>query len=190
MKIVNGEPCTIQGPNSAVALHVPKGVHGEILAKVHTNNFQHFIHHIPKNHCLVSPVCEYHLQPSLYNSSPHIGKFKIQIRHIVKDIEKVQPHIKVRYGNLHKGELENAKHLHQHQSDTVQYDINEKFVTINTRHFTGYMVTAESINCCAQSAYVLLFGSLTNVPQDVPLAAVKIYFSSTHNSIEDYIAVG
>ena len=102
VKIVNGEPCSIQGPNSGVILHVPRGVHGAIVASIHTNNAR-FMHHIPRGDCLVSPVCEYHLQPALGKSSVQVGKFKIQIPHIVKDLKKVCPHIKIHYGNLHSG---------------------------------------------------------------------------------------
>ena len=94
VKIVNGDPCSIRGPSSDVILHVPRGVYGAIVANVHTNNAR-FMHHIPQGDCLVSPVCEYHLQPSLYKSSPRLGKFKIQIPHIVKDLNKVRPHIRI-----------------------------------------------------------------------------------------------
>ena len=149
------------------------------------------MHHIPQGVCLVSPVCEYHLQPSLYKSFPHLGKFKIQIPHIVKDVNKVHPHIRIQYGNLQSGvtPLAEEKSL-LHQSDgMVQHAIDDKYVTIYTSHFSGYIVTAEAINCCAQSAYVLLFGSLRNFPKASPLATVKVYLKSKHSFFKDYESV-
>ena len=59
-------------------------------------------------------------------------------------------------------------------------------MTIYTRHFSGYIVTAEGINCCSKSANVLLFGSLTNNLEMGPLVTVKIYLASIHSQIKDY----
>ena len=149
------------------------------------------MHHVQKDDCMVSPVCEYHLQPSFFKSDPQVGKFKIQIPHIVKNLEKVKPHIKVRYGNLHCGSLVKVKDvdLHNHHTDEIQYDIEDKYMTISPSHFTGFIVTAEGINCCAQSASVMFFGSLRNLPGKNPLATVKVCFSSMHSFIKDYESV-
>ena len=113
--LVKGEPCVVQAENSQVQLHVPKGVHGAILANIHTNNAR-FMHHVPDNDCLVSPICEYHLQQPYREQSlherlkipipPHLPedpKYQIDIPHIVKDVDNVRPHIRVQHGNLHSG---------------------------------------------------------------------------------------
>ena len=185
VKIVNGEPCSIHGPNSDVLLHVPRGVCGAILANVYTNNAR-FLNHIPSSDCLVSPVCEYHLQPSLYQNYPQVGQFKIQIPHIVKDVNKVRPHIRVSFGNLYSGKMVKVNTSNHGQTNSLHYEINEQKVIITTSHFSGYIITAEAINCCAQSACALLFGCLRNVPKAVPLAIVKVFLSSVHLCIEDY----
>ena len=147
------------------------------------------MHHIPPGDCLVSQVCEYHLQTPFFNSGPQIGKFKIQIPHIVKDLKKMKPHVKVRYGNLHGDSLVKVKGLNNCHTDTIQYDIDDKYVTIYTSHFSGYIVTAEAIKCCAESAYVLFFGSLRNESKEEPLATVSVHFASTHISMKDYKSV-
>ena len=190
VKIVNGEPCSIRDLNSDVILHVPKGVYGAIVANVHTNNAR-FMHHIPQGDCLVSPVCEFHLQPSLYKSFPQIEKFKIQIPHIVKDLTKVGHFIRMWYGNLHSGvpALIENKSVLGYSNEIGQYDMDDKYVTIYTSHFSGFIVTAEAINCCAQSARVLLFCSLANDPGEAPIAKVKVFFSSIHSDIKDYQSV-
>ena len=72
------------------------------------------------------------------------------------------------------------------QEEDIPYDIDEKYVTIHTSHFSGYIVTAEAINCCAQSVNMMTFGSLRNIQSAKPLLSVKIYFSSIHSQIKDY----
>ena len=118
MQQINGESCTVQGTNSDVTLHVPKGVYGTILANVHTDP-ANFIHHIPNRNCLVAPICEYRLQPAIGHTHPQNVEYKIQIPHIVADIEKVRHHIRVLHGNIHnrqthlKVEQQNS-HYHLH----------------------------------------------------------------------------
>ena len=68
-------------------------------------------------------------------------------------------------------------------------EINHKYITIHTSHFSGYIVTAEGINCCSKSANVLLFGSLGNNLYQGPSVTVKVYLSSIHSEIRDYEAV-
>ena len=113
VRIVNGQQCTIQALNSDVILHVPEGVHGAVLANIHTDPTR-FIKNIPKDDCLVSPICEYHLEPSL-GRKPSTGKnYKIQIPHIVADVDKVRDHLRVYRGNLHGDDsLEELKMIKQ-----------------------------------------------------------------------------
>ena len=202
VELINGRSCTIQAAKSEVILHVPKGVYGALLANIHTNAAR-FIHHIPKNDCLVAPICEYHLEPYLREElslgekkktpvpkpstsvepSPQIRKYIIQIPHIVRDIERVRPFLKVRHGNLHSGVPALADERHDDKRGKVQYHIDDKYVTILTSHFSGYIITVEGINCCGQTAHLLFFGSLRNRPDTQPLATVKVFIS---NKIEDY----
>ena len=68
----------------------------------------------------------------------------------------------------------------------VYYYVDENYVTIFTSHFTGYIVSAEGIQCCAQSARTHFFGSLREIYGTEPLARLKVYFSSIHTDIRDY----
>ena len=198
VKLVNGDPCVVQAENSQVKLHVPKGVCGAILANINTNHSR-FMHHVPENDCLVAPICEYHLQKPYHevvlgkrikveNLQPNLEdiKYRIEIPHIIKDVEKVQPHIRVRHGNLHSGIPALEKISPKTFGGNISVDIDEDFITIYTNHFTGYIVTAKCINCCGKSAYAHVFGSLRNIPETRPLATVKVYLSSNHGDIEDY----
>ena len=202
VRLVKGVPCKIQAAKSKVILHVPEGVNGAILANIHTN-VSRFSKHIPENDCLIAPICEYHLQPyvqeqlslgdrnndsqissNIEHSSPKM-KYKIEIPHIVTDVEKVRPHLKVRHGNLHSGVLVMDDDPHDDQGEKVEYHIDDKYVTILTSHFSGYIITAEGINCCGQTANLLFFGSLRNRPYAKPqaMATVKVFIS---NKMEDY----
>ena len=185
---INGEACTVQGLNSDVILHVPKGVHGKLLANIHTDPAK-FIHHIPKQHCLVAPICEYHLQPSPDYPPDENVKYTIQIPHIVADTEKVRNHIRVLHGNI-SSYIHALKVVRQNSHDTsVQFDMDDKYITIYTSHFSGFIVTAEAINCCAQKVNVLIFGSLRNISGAPPLATVKILCANSHIKCKDYIDV-
>ena len=72
----------------------------------------------------------------------------------------------------------------------VWYEVDNHFITIYTSHFSGYIVTVEGINCCSGSANLLLFGCLVSIPDEEPLATLKLYMSSAHSTqIRDYRTV-
>ena len=185
---INGDSCTVQGKNSDVILHVPKGVYGTLLANIHTDPAK-FIHHIPKEHCLVAPICEYCLTPASGITSNKNVKYKIQIPHIVTDIERVRHHIRIFHGNIHGGDTRLTVEKQNSHSAGLKYDINDKYVTIYTSHFSGFIVTAHGINCCAKNTNVLIFGSLRNHSEVPPIATVKIIFASNHIKWKDFLRV-
>ena len=178
----------MQGTNSDVILHVPKGVYGKILANVHTDPAK-FIHHIPKRHCLVAPICEYCLQPASSNTPLKKVKYIIQIPHIVTDIERVRHHIRVFHGNIHSQESDLKIKKQNSEEKGLHFDIDEKYINIYTSHFSGFIVTADAITCCANRANLLIFGSLRNHSDVPPIATVKVVFASNHIKCKDYIHV-
>ena len=198
VKLVYGEPCVVQAENSQVKLHVPEGVYGAILANIHTNHAR-FMHHVPDDDCLVAPLCEYHLkepyremildkkikveilQPSLGDND-----YRIEMPHIVNDVSKVRPLIRVRHGNLHSGVPALEKLSPKQKDDSISFDIDEELVTIHTNHFSGYIVSAKGINCCAHSANLHVFASLRNIPNKKPLATMEVYLTRILYDIEDY----
>ena len=101
--------------------------------------------------------------------------------HIVRDVPQVRKHIRVRHGDLHSNEA-----LPVYQLEKDNFEIDEKYVTIHARHFSGYIVTAESINCCSRSANMLLFGLMASNPGDGTLVTLKVYLSSILSKIQDY----
>ena len=73
----------------------------------------------------------------------------------------------------------------------IQFSLTSIYDYANscTSHFSGYMVTTEAINCCAQRAYVLFFGFLQNQSEKEPLATVSVHFATTINSTKEYESV-
>ena len=187
IEVVDGDPCTIQAPDSEVQLQIPQGAHGVVFGTVHTNH-QPFLHLISDSDCLICPVCEYGFHPDKKKLSPE-GMFKLLIPHIVKDISKVRGHIQVRQASS----KDDWKFTWDIPSGTkardgeTYWNIDKKYVTIHTRHFCSFIVTAEGINCCAQSAELLLFGSLKQY--QMPTVTVKPYLGSLFYETHDYIKV-
>ena len=160
-------------------IHVPEGVYAALLGNIHTNSFN-FSQHIPRDDCLVAPICEYHLQPFIGRTLPLSAVYKLQVPHIVRDLS-VRKHVRVRHGDLHSNAV-----LPVYKLEKDKFEIDEKYVTIYARHFSGYIVTAEGLNCCSKSANMLTFGLLANNPEEGPLVTVKIYLSSILSKIKDY----
>ena len=180
MQQITGQECTVQGPDSDVTLHVPKGVYGTLLANIHTDPAK-FIDHIPKQDCLVAPICEYHLQPSSDDTPSENVKYTIQIPHILTDIEKARDHIRVFHGDICSQVSTLKVEKQNNKNSSVQFDIDNKYITIYTSHFSGFIVTVEELNCCAQNVNVLIFGSLRNICGAPSLATVKIFCASIHS---------
>ena len=183
VRLIRGKPCTIQGNDSDTLLHISQGVCAALLGNIHTNPTK-FRHHIPSNDCLVAPICEYHLQPFIGRILPPATKYKIQVPHIVRNVHQARRLIRIRQGDIHSRSVLPVQKLEKYK-----YEMDEKYMTIYTSHFSGYIVTAEGINCCSKSANVLLFGSLANNPEMGPLVTVKIYLASIKSQIKDYKAV-
>ena len=183
VKLIRGKSCTIRGPDSDTLLHIPDGVYVALLGNVYTDPTKFFCH-IHEKDCLVASICEYHLQPFIGRILPRSTKYKIQVPHIVRNVQQASESIRIKHGDIHNGSLLAVQRL-----EKGKYEIDEKYVTIYTSHFSGYIVTAEGINCCSKSVNVLLFGSLVNNPEIEPLVTVKVYMSSIHSQIKDYDAV-
>ena len=139
-KVIQGEACVIQAPDARVTLQVPKGIYGKLFGTVPTSH-QQFLHLIPDSDCLVCPVCEYEFHPDEEIHSPE-GMFKLIIPHIVKHIEKVRGHIRVRKYNTKDG-YESISDISQSTNITDGYwSIYEKYITIFTKHFCKFLITA------------------------------------------------
>ena len=191
VRLLKGKACTMQAEGSDVKLHTEDGIWGILLEKVHTN-YSRFLHHIPDAECVVGPICEYSLHPFKSGTeAPQHGGFTIQVPHIVKDIVARKERIKVRKICLEAGvELVNYLPLCLNNQKKNTFNVDQQYINIFPRSFCRFLVTAEGLNCCAQSAQLLLFGKLKNMKDYEPLVTVNTYFASNLYEIQDNLKVG
>ena len=174
VKLIKGRPCIVHGPDSETLLHVPEDVYAVLLGNI--GIYSHKIkHHIPRNDCLVTPICEYHLQPFNGRRTPVCTKFKLRVPHILRKISQVKDSIRIRYGDV-RG-IATLPLLERNN-----FEIDEKYLNISISHFSGFIVTAEGINCCSSSANMILYGSLANSSEMGPLVTVRAYLGSMNES--------
>ena len=87
---------------------------------------------------------------------------------------------------MRHGDVFGSSVLPGDKSTKDKVKIDEKYVSIQTSHFSPIIVTAEGTNCCSKSADLLLFGSLANNPEMGPSVRLKVYLSSIHCQIKDF----
>ena len=110
VKIIRGKSCTIRGHNSDILLHIPDGVYAALIGNIHTHPTK-FRHHIPGKDCLVAPICEYHLQPFVGRILPRQLNCELKVPHVVRNVNEVKKHIRVRHGDLHGNAVLPVYHL-------------------------------------------------------------------------------
>ena len=186
VEIVHGSAVTIQALHSDVILHVPDGVYGVILGNIHTDHWS-FRHLVTKKECIIGPICEFHIHGSNIQSKK--PKFRLQIPHIMRNIEALDESIQVKFQQKTGEALQNAKPLEGiTASDGVFYKLFSGHVEVLTDHFTTFIITAAEIECCCHSAAVLLFSGM-NCESSPVIADIRLCFGSTHLKIKDYRSV-
>ena len=172
---VNGKSAVLQAPDSAVRLHVPKGLYAFIMGHVHTEA-KPFHHVIPDGECLVSPIVEY-----LYISKQEAPKntwFMITVPHCLEknDINT----IKVRHGDIHK----NIPFMVVPSKDCY-FEVDEEHITIFARHFSQFICTSCKKVCHGQ-AKVFIFGSTSPSKHRPRTSALRSYACSPLFRIIDF----
>ena len=113
--------------------------------------------------------------------------YTLQVPHIISDVPKVRNSLNIQHINSERATVINKGDLCKKPE---RYEIDEKYVKIYTTHFCAYIVTAEIVDHCSGGANVLLFGDLSQNPETKgSKATVKVYFSSRHSEISDYMSV-
>ena len=189
VRILRGTACTVQAANSDVKLYVPEGIHGVLFGKIYTNHAR-FLSLLSDDCCIISPICEYIIKP-FTTGRVLPGKYKLQVPHIVRDIDTVKGHIQVRHLGTQNGSTY-IRDVPMHTDeliDDTSFDVDDKYISIHTKQFCKFLITVAGINCCGQSANLLVFASLKNNKERKPVVTVTPYFASRHYEIRDYIEV-
>ena len=173
---------TIKALHSDVILHVPDGVYGIILGNIHTDHWR-FRHLVGKDDCIISPICLFHFHGS---EIPPASRFGLQVPHNVKDINQVQAKIRVNHGKLSRCYMERALPFSQELNSTdVFYACYPHHVEVSSPHFSGFLISAEGVNCCTGSDVMLAFSKIE--PSEAgPVANIATYFCSSHHILNGY----
>ena len=173
VEIVHGSAVTIQALLSDVILHVPDGVYGVILGKLHTDYWR-FGSLVDENDCIISPMYQFYWKGS---EIPLGKRFIIEIPHIVKDIFKIANQIQVIH--KHEGSSVQAKVLTENPNPTeTYYTLSQRRVKIYTPHFCKFLVTAKGTECCSESMTLMAFAKMKST-ESGPMATVVVYFCSS-----------
>ena len=128
-------------------------------------------------------MCEFHFKGSDILSG---ARFRIQVPHLVSDINRVSDYLKVRYmGSLESryiGVEDSAPNALQ--SPDMYYNMDSQYVNIFTPTFSKFFISAEGINCCSDRTRVILFSRKTSIGVNV-----RLYFCSPHYDGKDYFKV-
>ena len=196
--VVRGKPSVLQGTwhgeKSGVKLEIPAGIHGIILACVHTDPTP-YLKFIPENECFVAPTVEYSLQ-SFINPTPMDSAtemFKITIPHVAKE-HNIRESIIVRKGEIALGDQANFETIKRIRDandlltntdrESSFYTVGKNNITICTGTFCQFTITS-SEKACNITAYALIYGGIDEAGQDI-LAKTRVFLCSPLYELWDY----
>ena len=173
----------LRAPDSGVSLTIPRNASGVFFSHVHTDHTL-FKNVIPDDECFAGPPVE--IEQVNNKNSDGSKPFKIKIPHCIRqgDLWKT---INVRYGNIHKSaKFQTVPHKDEGRQDDIWYEVNPRFVTIYTKHFSHFTCSSCDYTCGA-AAMIFLYGKLSISPRPpVTRVKVKIFICSELYVIKDY----
>ena len=117
-----------------------------------------------------------------------MATFRLQVPHIVKNFEEVRQNIQVKFQRWKNDPLQRAHPFRENRPLTsVLYKLYKCELELLSCHFSNIFITAKGIKCCCHSAGLLVFSKLVKQPN--PLANLRVYFTSFHYDIKDYLQV-
>ena len=178
---VQGAGGVLQSKASDVVLYISKGLHAFVYGYIHTDPGP-FLEKIPEGHCLVAPIVEYHYDATNDVSNKELF-FKIKIPHCVTLKEDFKL-IRVQHGDIHDGVA-----FTQLPTLSSYFRVDEKYITIYTRHFSQFICTGCEEMCYGQ-ARAFMFRRITpsKISQSKvdPAASLRLYICSPLHKIRDY----
>ena len=196
--VSQGRSQTLKPQDSDVSLTIPRGVLGVLKGCVHTDHSR-FVRAIPANECIISPMVEFHHCALREEDEEMKHHYVIKIPHCIPD-KSMWKHIRVRRGNIYENqpftEITNVSCDESESEDEEDetknwedcYEIDEKFITVHTSHFTDFTCTMCNASFCANLAMVFLFGSLRS-SEERSLVKIQPFLCSFLYVIEDYKSV-
>ena len=186
--VCHGNAQTLKAPESDVSVCIPDGVYTVLQGCSHTDHTS-FADVIPDDEYLIAPVpefCAHTLQNQEDKANLH---FIVRIPHCTYD-KSCWDYIKVRYGDLY-GDTTFTE-IQKYQEDgkqEVYYDIDERFITIHTTHFTDFTCSIRRNPDWPNLVLVFLFGSVTK-SEGESYVTLRLFLCSLLHLIRDYVVVG
>lgn len=181
---LQGRGAVLQSPNSAVKMYAPHGIHALFQSHVHTDPTP-FLHALPDDECLVSPLVEYEC---LYSTeSPDRHWFELKVPHCAKNSRS----IRVRHGDIHRNipftQVPNSMDINfpLDPSTDCYFEAEKKFITIYTTHFSQF-ICSSCERSCQTEALLFLFGSMTPLKYCPVKSAIRLYVCSPLYDTFDY----
>ena len=170
----------ILNPSPSVCLQIPDvGQTRYFSIGIHLDRTQ-FAEVIPNNECLVAAIPEFHSFPE--RTLPDNKFYQIKLEHCLKSAEERKLLI-VRQGSVRtRDKFEEIHYFPQATRDTAFYEVDERYITIYTHHFTEFICTVCN-KVCEQKARLLIFGSLNRV-NDSTKVTVRPFMCSSLYSID------
>ena len=159
--------CAILNPSPSVCLRIPDVDQSRYFSmSIHLDRSQ-FAKVIPNNECLVAAIPEFHSFPE--RTLPDNKFYQIKLEHCLKSAEERKLLI-VRQGCLRtRDKFEEIPYFPQATGDAAFYEVDERYITIYTHHFTEFICTVCN-KVCKQRARLLIFGSLRHLNNSTKVA--------------------
>ena len=173
----------LQALDSDVSLKIPRKVSGVFFSHVHTDHTL-FKNVIPDDECFVGPPVE--IEQVNNENSDDTETFKIKIPHYIRQSDLWKT-IKVRYGNIHKSEkFQDVPHKDKDHQGDIWFNINDRFVTIYTKHFSHFTCSVCNYNCSAITRVFLYANLNVSGIETATRVKVKVFLCSELYKIKDY----
>ena len=185
--VTQGEGITLQAPDSDISLTVPRGVRSTIMGHIHTN-YTCFRDVIPRDECIISPMVEFHSQELGVDEGVGPYQYKIRIPHCFNRGQLSA--IRVRCGDIYRpASFKQIENKEQAEGSSAWFEVDERFVTIYTDHFSRFTCTSCN-RCCHASIMSFLYGYLVPRPRDMrTILQIKFFLCSSLYSLKDFQAV-
>ena len=175
---VHGSGGILQNKASDVLLYISKGLHAFVYGFIHTDPWP-FLQEIPHDHCLVAPIVEYHYEATNDVTSKHLF-FKIKVPHCItekQDLKSIQAST--------TGDIHNGVPFTQLPTESSYFQVDRKYITIYTRHFSQFICTSCN-KICGGRGKVFMFGRVMPLQRIPSKAALRLYICSPLLGITDY----
>ena len=182
--VSHGEARVFRGLHSDVSLHLPEGSPGLFLKAVHTN-LSTFRQDIPDEECMITPMVEIHHLNANSKTQSNDENFIIKLPHCIQDRDKWNL-IKVRKWNKNKEGVTSCQELKENEN----FVVDNKFITVSTRHFCRLAGTICDNEGCRRQIRVMVMGKLEGLEgRTCSITWLKSFFCSRLLALRDFKSV-